>query len=157
MSWWRLLQRCLPAVVLLAACHSGPPAITWGADDCDFCRMTITDQRFGAVATTATGRAVRFDAIECLAGWVAAQEKPPRALWVIDGTHPGTLLPIAEAKFYRMPSGRSPMGRGLVAASTTGDLTTLGIASGEGSFSWDEVRAMVARGDSAEASHGTTH
>ncbi len=119
--------------------------------------MTITDQRFGAVATTATGRAVRFDAIECLAGWVAAQEKPPRALWVIDATHPGTLLPIAEAKFYRLSRGRSPMGRGLVAVSITGDIATLGIPPEEGPLHWDEVRALVARDDGAEASPGTTH
>jgi len=134
---------CLVVLAIVLGCSDGPPAITWGVDNCDFCRMTVTDQRYAAAAFTATGRTVRFDAIECLAGWVAAQADPPRSIWVTDITHPGTLIPVAEARFYRGAGGQSPMGGGLVATASGADLSGTGAALGAGPLSWEEVRELV--------------
>lgn len=133
----------LLALTVVAACDGGPPAIAWGSDNCDFCRMTITDRRFGAAAITAGGRTVRFDAVECLVGWAAAQPAPPREFWVSDASHPGTLIPAGDADFYRLPDGRSPMGRGLIAAARGADPALLGLPSTAPSLSWEEVRRAV--------------
>ena len=138
---WLALR--LMALALVAGCSAGPPAIAWGTDNCDFCRMTITDERYAAAAITATGRTVRFDAIECLAGWVAAQEKPPRSLWVTDISHPGGLIPVAEAHFYRGTGSHSPMGGGLVATAAGTDSSGTGAALGAGPLSWEDVRELV--------------
>jgi copper chaperone NosL len=106
------------AVVALLACAPGTPEITYDVDACDFCRMTISDTRFGAAARSAGGRVLHFDSIECLAGWVAAQETPPREVWVTDAMAPGTLVPVAEVRFHRTSPGTSPMGRGYIAVGT---------------------------------------
>ncbi len=142
---WRRPARWLATLVVVVGCSDGPPAIAWGTDDCDFCRMTITDQRYAAAAITATGRTVHFDAIECLAGWMAAQPRPPRTVWVTDITHPGTLIPAAAAQFYRTANGHSPMGRGLVAVGTTVDSVALKAMVVTGPLTWDEVRELVRR------------
>lgn len=149
-----LLGRLLPALVLLVGCHAGPPVIHLGEDDCDFCRMTITDPRFGGAAITAAGRTVRFDAVECLANWTAAQADPPRALWVSDAAHPGALIPVAEARFYRVPGGRSPMGRGVIAIARSADPAALGALHEGAPLDWDAVRALVASEAVADPARG---
>jgi copper chaperone NosL len=131
--------------VALAACRGGPPSIAWNGDACDFCRMTISDRRYAAAATTATGRTVRFDAVECLAGWTITQPKPPRQIWVTDAERPGTLIAVDDARFFRASSGRSPMGKGFIAVAATTDSAMMAAKYGAGPFTWDQVRATIVR------------
>lgn len=126
--------------LLLAGCGGGPPEIAWGSDPCDFCRMTISDRRFAAAATTATGRTVRFDALDCLAGWEAAQPQPPREVWVTDAGHPGALIAVAEAEFYPTGTASSPMGQGFVALAPGTDPATVGVAPGATALRWPAAR-----------------
>ena len=91
---------------------AGVPQVALDLDACDYCRMIVSDARYIAAATTASGRTVRFDSVECLASWAATQEEPPRAMWVTDVASPGTLIPVHEAVFHRDSARRSPMGRG---------------------------------------------
>jgi copper chaperone NosL len=130
----------LVALVAIAGCQSGPPAIAWNSDGCDFCRMTISDRQYAAAATTATGRTVKFDAIECLAGWTAAQTSAPKAIWVTDAEAPGSLIPVESARFFRAASGRSPMGKGFVAVAATRDMQAMAAVYGDGPFTWAAVR-----------------
>jgi copper chaperone NosL len=140
------MPRVALLALLVAACGGGPPPIAWGSDACDFCRMTITDRRFAAAAITATGRTVRFDALECLAGWEAAQPRPPRAVWVTDATHPGTLIPAAGAEFYRAGAVSAPMGQGFIAVAAGADPTVAGVAPGTAPLRWPAVRdSLLAR------------
>ncbi len=124
-----------------AGCASGIPVLRFGQDACDFCRMTISEPEFAALAVTAQGRDARFDSIECLAAWVAQQEQSPRGLWVTDFATQSTLVPAAEARYYRGGT-RSPMGQGWIAMAPKGG----GAAApeGEGPFAWDDVQRAVA-------------
>lgn len=129
------------ALASLVACSPGSPEIAYDLDSCNFCRMTISDQRFGAAARSAGGRLMHFDSIECLAGWVAVQETPPRDVWVTDAMAPGVLVPVATVRFHRAAPGTSPMGRGFVAVGAHRTTTPW-----DGPvLSWAEVRAEVAR------------
>lgn len=101
----------------LAGCVAGVPSIALGLDECHYCRMTISDARFAAAAHTATGRTVRFDSVECLTAWTLEQEDGPPEIWVTDHDRPGTLIPVAEARFARGDAGSSPMGRGWYAVT----------------------------------------
>ncbi len=131
----------LVAVVSLLGCTPSTPSIAWDLDNCDYCRMTVSDQRFGAAAITSGGRTLHFDSIECLAAWTDAQPQPPRGLWIADASMPGTLHPVAELRFHRTATGKSPMGKGFVAVTTSA-----GPTEWDGpALSWDEVRAVVAK------------
>ncbi len=118
----------------LVGCAPSVPVIALDLDACDFCRMVISDGRHAAAAIDAGGRTVRFDSIECLAGWFAAQERPPRDAWVTDADG-GELIPVAEARFHRDPSG-SPMGRGWVADRAE--------AARPGAITWDSLQVVAA-------------
>jgi len=135
----------------IAGCASGPPTLAYDVDECAFCRMTISDRRFGAAARSATGRTVRFDSIECLAGWVEAEPDAPRALWVTDAMVPGELVPISTVRFHLAAPGTSPMGRGYIAVASTHGATPW---DGE-RLTWAEIRREVAR-DGVRAMPDTT-
>lgn len=53
-------------VLFFSACNPGPRPIKIGIDNCSFCKMTITDRRFGGEIITKKGKAFKFDDMQCL-------------------------------------------------------------------------------------------
>ena len=106
--------------VLLAACGAkGPEPIALNEDGCEYCRMAISDARFGGEAVSRTGRVYKFDSIECLTGWVRkAPGGTVKALYVIDTQHPGSFVAAESAGFIRNGFLKSPMGKSIVAFAT---------------------------------------
>lgn len=110
------LASAATAAAVATACAHGPQPLVLGEDNCDFCRMTISDARFGGEAVTGTGRVYKFDSIECLAAWTrTAPAGTVRALYVIDLQHPGTLVNVDSAAFLKGVLIKTPMGRSVVA------------------------------------------
>jgi copper chaperone NosL len=105
----------VPALATMVACAKAPRDIVAGTDACDFCRMTISDTRFGGEIETARGRLVVFDAIECLASYHidATARDDVRRTWVADFLT-SRMIPADSAVFVEGAIG-SPMGRSLVA------------------------------------------
>jgi copper chaperone NosL len=112
----------LSAFTLIGACGpTKPETIAYDADQCNYCRMQISDPRFGAELLTRHGRSVKFDSIECLVAFYtqAVAANDVGSVWVSDFQHPGTLIEATHATFVDLGAGRAPMGRGWAAASTT--------------------------------------
>jgi copper chaperone NosL len=156
----RSLSIALAAVLALVACApAGPRDVHYGEEACGYCRMTITDRRFGGQAMSARGRVEAFDSIECLADYVnAATGERPRA-WVTDFQRPGTFIPADSARFVRLARASSPMGAGLAAVSATASARALDI---EGTpMTWAELLAdrltKSATGKVAAPAHGGAH
>jgi copper chaperone NosL len=105
------------AVGLAACAEAGPRPLVLGEEECGYCRMTITDARFGAQAVTSTGRVHVFDSVECLAGYVrTAPTGGIRTLWVADAATPG-FIEAARAGYLIGSSLRGPMGRAVAFAT----------------------------------------
>ncbi|MBK8506640.1 MAG: hypothetical protein IPL46_33270 [Saprospiraceae bacterium] len=102
--------------VILCSCTVGPVAINYGVDQCHACRMTISDQRFGAELVTTKGKVFKFDAIECMIPEVIKQEGDAYAFkMATDYAMPAKLIDVAELDFLQSPEIPSPMGRNLSA------------------------------------------
>ncbi len=116
----RLVPPCRPAVLaaalLVAACRGrAPEPITLNEDQCGFCRMTISDARFGGEAVLPAGRVLKFDAPECMLSWARATPAEQRGdLYIIDLQHPGSFVPVATAGFLTGSSMQGPMGGSVV-------------------------------------------
>lgn len=137
----------LGAVYVAVACASrGPEPIAYGQVNCDFCRMTISDPRFGSELVTSKGKVHQFDSIECLASYVLSEHASAtaRGVWVSDFRHPGTLLAADSARFVRLGGGRSPMGRGWAAVRPDDAAADLR-APNAPRLTWHEVQDAVAR------------
>jgi len=52
-------------VLFLSSCNTGPQPIKIGVDNCSFCKMTISDKRFGGEIITKKGKVYKFDDIHC--------------------------------------------------------------------------------------------
>ena len=104
-----------------AACGArGPEPIVLNEDPCDFCRMTISDSRFGGEAVLATGRVKKFDSVECLASWARSTAgKSGGTLYVIDLQHPGSFVPATSAGFLKGATLKSPMGQAILSFADT--------------------------------------
>ena len=55
-------------------CSSGPQPLRAGKDNCDFCKMTISDSRFGAEIITKKNKAYKFDDAHCLINFLNSKE-----------------------------------------------------------------------------------
>jgi copper chaperone NosL len=108
----------LLVVFAMTACSTGPQPIRFGQDGCDFCKMTISDKRFGAELVTQKGKVYKFDDMHCIAafhksGTVA--EKDIARIYMIDFSQPGTLVPARESYFLKSETLHSPMGGNIAA------------------------------------------
>jgi nitrous oxidase accessory protein len=114
----RLLVALAALFTISVSCVRGPRDLVVGEDPCEFCRMTITDARFGGQVVTAHGTIRTFDSIECLASFVAESSNPAelRDVYVAD-YFTRTMVRADEAVFLRGGALRSPMGRDLAAVA----------------------------------------
>jgi copper chaperone NosL len=116
-----------------------------GSESCDYCRMAITDARYGTQLVTTTGKTLRFDSIECLASYYAGARDAGTvaSVWVSDAAHPGAFVASGIARFVRrVGSTGSPMGLGFTAFGPEADDAALRREFGE-LMTWTEVVVLV--------------
>lgn len=111
-------------VLLLSACSQEPHEVHYGSDECAYCKMMITDNRFAAQAVTETGKSIKFDAIECMADYASEnkQQLHSSELWVSNFNNPGEWLNIDNAFLIKSEVINSPMGESLLALDTEKEL-----------------------------------
>ncbi|MEO6830612.1 MAG: nitrous oxide reductase accessory protein NosL [Chitinophagaceae bacterium] len=117
----RALVSSLTSVVALAmfsSCNSGPEPLKLNRDQCDYCKMTIADARFGAEILTKKGKVWKFDDTHCLAGFLDENRVPReqiKNIYIVrfDGSH--ELLNVHAAFLLKAENLKSPM-NGNVAA-----------------------------------------
>lgn len=134
------------ALQLLSCGDRGPAEIHYGQDQCDHCKMTIADKKFGSELVTSKGKVYKFDSIECLAAYhvtakLAAKDIP--SMWVTDFSQPGSFLNVNRASIIASERQKSPMGVGLVAVSTPEQAKRLIEVIGGKILQWDQVRELV--------------
>ena len=98
------------------ACSVAPEPIRYGHDQCQYCKMIISDARFGAELVTLKGRIVKFDAIECMVPYMLENGEDKfafRMVTIVD--EPGTLIAANNAQYLISEAIQSPMGGNLSA------------------------------------------
>ncbi len=101
--------------VLLVSCSSGPRPIRVGQDACTFCKMTVSDKKFGAEIVTDKGKVFVFDDLHCLAAYVKENQQASNSDFYIVNFENGELLPKDKAFILKSESLRSPMGSNMAA------------------------------------------
>jgi copper chaperone NosL len=129
--------------VFAAACRAREPEpIALNEDQCGFCRMTISDARFGGEAVLPTGRVKKFDSVECLLGWVRATPADQRgAIYVIDLQHPGTFVGVENAGFIKGGLIQGPMGGSLLGFQSAAKAEEQRAVLGGTVMNWAQVLA----------------
>jgi copper chaperone NosL len=133
----------LSMTIMLGSCNTGPKAINYGTDGCDFCKMTISDNRFGGELLTQKGKAYKFDDLHCLSAFLKSSAVAPAdiaEIYLVDFSRPGTLISSGESYFLKSEDLRSPMGANIAAFKEKDSMTKFILQyPGEG-ISWDAVK-----------------
>ena len=107
----------LGLLILATACSQEPAEVHYGSDECVHCKMMITDEQFASQIVTDKGKALKFDAIECMAVYQRenADELQGAVRYVSNYNQPGNWLKAPEAQFVKSKVVNSPMGESLLA------------------------------------------
>lgn len=136
----RPVVAALLLVVAAACAPGGPRELIAGQDQCGFCRMEISDPRFGAQVILTTGKIHVFDSVECAASFAASLEPDRlRAVWVSDAST-GTFIEVEAAGFLADGTLRGPMGH-VVAFASPAEATAQQSQLGGQTVSWAAVLA----------------
>lgn len=107
--------------MLITACSQEPVKIHYGSEECAHCRMMITDDRFAAQIITKKEKAIKFDAVECLAAYQAENEKDQEGAvyWFSNYENSGDWIKFENAVFIKSEVVKSPMGASLLSVSSS--------------------------------------
>ncbi|MBL8960495.1 MAG: nitrous oxide reductase accessory protein NosL [Gemmatimonadetes bacterium] len=137
-------SRLLAACALVLGCGSSPRQLVEG-DPCEFCRMAITDTRFGGQVILSTGRTRSFDAVECLAGYLTTGADSARIADVlVSDFESGQLVDAATAVFVRDATVASPMGRSVIALAGGAPAEAILARYGGTIATWTDVQRDLA-------------
>jgi copper chaperone NosL len=109
--------------VNLSSCSTQPQALRLGKDNCAFCKMPISDNRFGAEIITKKSKIYTFDDPHCILSFLQSNTvaKPNIAgIYYTNFAEPHQLINAQQAYFFKSPDLKSPM-NGNVAAFDTED------------------------------------
>jgi copper chaperone NosL len=129
---------------ILLSCSTEPEPINFGKDQCDLCKMTITDTKFGAEIVTKKGKAHKFDAAECMMNSLSLNNikyHDSGGFYVIDAANPKQLIDAVKATYLISEHFPSPMGADLSAFANRTDAEQFQKNYGGELKSWDELKA----------------
>lgn len=104
-------------VLFISTCDQKPADIHYGSDECVHCKMMIYDNRFASQIVSATGKSLKFDAIECMATYTESHKSELKdgRFWFSNFSNPGQWIELDQAMIIKSEVIRSPMGASLLA------------------------------------------
>lgn len=130
-------------IILLMSCTTEPEAINYGKENCQFCKMTIMDNKYGCEVVTQKGKIFKFDDICCMIKYINISEQTPKDyahLVVNNYDKPANLIDVNKAFFVSSPNFSSPMMGNVAAFSDEKQASeTLKKDSEAKKYSWNEL------------------
>jgi copper chaperone NosL len=139
----RLLLIGMICSLTLNGCNSGPQRILIGHDNCDFCKMKISDNRFGAEIVTARGKLYKFDDAHCMLSFVKSDKIPKKeiaSVYFTDYKEPHQLVAVGQVYLLQSPALRSPMNGNIAAVRSEGSLVDMLSKFSGQKVTWEEVQ-----------------
>jgi len=131
-------------LVITWSCSVEPQPINYGSDACEFCKMTIVENRWAAEIVTDKGKAYKYDAIECMMNYMNRNDinSGEMALLLVDDySNPGVLIDARKATYIKSEAIPSPMGAFLSAFSSAGDAKITVDEKGGDVFDFNELKS----------------
>lgn len=131
-------------LILLTSCSKEVATIEYGADQCEHCKMTLTDKKYGALLFTNKGKSYKFDAAECMLDYVKEDrinENEIDKYFVINLTEPGVLTDATDATYLISPELSSPMGENISSFKSKTDAEKYCKQYGGEILNWSELKS----------------
>lgn len=129
-------------VLFISSCNTGPEAIIPGKDHCDFCKMTVSDNHFGAEIITKKGKSFKFDDAHCILSFLqnnGVDHKDVKEIYFTDfsGTH--SLIKADQAFFLKSEALKSPMAGNIAAFASKDSLNKINTEYKGAMITWSEL------------------
>jgi copper chaperone NosL len=107
-------------LINLSSCSTSPTPIKPGTDNCSFCKMTISDARYGAEIVTKKGKVYKFYDAHCVLSFLKNDIKDGDVdnIYFVDFDGQHELINAKSAFFLKSDELNTPMG-GNIAAFTS--------------------------------------
>ena len=127
---------------LCFSCSNEMRPISYGQDNCEQCRMTVTNPQFGAGILTAKGKVLTFDSGECLVKYIKSKGLDKLSQYFVsDYNKTASLMDAAKSVFLHSPNIQSPMGGNLAAFANEELAKAAQKDLGGEILNWDELIA----------------
>lgn len=132
--------------LLLVSCSVEARPISFGDDQCDFCRMTIVDRQHAAQTVTRKGKQSCFDSIECMVNNTLKNGSEKELSIILVGDYgQSTMIPATTASYLITDKIKSPMGANLSAFATAEKALAAQKEYGGEIYTWNQLVAKFAR------------
>lgn len=89
---------------------------------CAFCKMTVIDEKFGALLINNKGKTLCFDCSECMVNYMKMDKDfLPEKILTIDYCNPRILIDAEKAHYLHGENIKSPMGGNIASFKTRED------------------------------------
>ena len=114
--------------------------IKLNVDNCDFCKMSIADGKYGAEVITQKGRAYKFDDIMCMANYCKENASTKiKTYYVHNFIQDNNLIPAETAFFVSGGDIHSPMGGNIIGFSSENDAKEIGKKLNAERITWNVI------------------
>jgi copper chaperone NosL len=133
-------------LLILSSCGSKPEPINYGHDECDFCRMQISDNRYGSEIITDKGKVFKFDEVGCMIEYAMVKNligDANQKFLVTDFATPESFIDAAKAFYVQNENFRSPMGSNVMAFESEISRQKFVAESGGHLLNWVDIIELV--------------
>ncbi|MEO7210281.1 MAG: nitrous oxide reductase accessory protein NosL [Chitinophagaceae bacterium] len=95
------------------SCNSQPQPFRMGEDACSYCKMTISDKRFGAELISQKGKVFKFDDTHCIQAFQKENQIPAndvKEIYLVNFEEPHNFIPAQKAFILYSKDLKTPMG-----------------------------------------------
>ena len=129
--------------LIFIGCQNGPKPINYGNDECDYCKMMISDAKYGSEFVTEKGKVYKFDSIECLTAYLMKNDVENSKLYFGNFDNPENFIEGTIVIFVRSEKLRSPMGKYLSAHENKANAEDIINEYVGRIMNWNEVQTLV--------------
>ena len=136
------LLTILFSLVLICACNVSPQPIKIGLDGCTYCKMIISDNRFGGEIVTQKGKMYKFDDIHCLQSYKkspALKNEIIKMIYFVNFVGSHELIESSKAHLYKSDEFHSPMSGNIVAFEDVPSLNKIALQFKGNGVNWAEL------------------
>lgn len=129
-------------ICTFTGCNVEPEPIKIGQDNCHYCKMTISDNRFGAEVVTTKGKIFKYDELHCLSSAIADKEidlKIINGIYFTDFAEPHGLVKREQGFYLISDEIKGPMGGNIATFSSRDNLLNFQKETGGSEISWEQL------------------
>jgi copper chaperone NosL len=129
-------------LLFLNSCTERPEAFSIGKDNCSFCKMTISDNRYGAEIITRKGKAYKFDDSHCLLSFIqskAIEKNDIATVYFVDFTGEHSLIKADAAFLLQSDFFKGPMNGNIAAFSNEDSMKSIIATYKTVTVSWSQL------------------